>query len=240
MPKYKVSLVIPAYNEEKYIAACLDHAIKNSGGRFFEIIVIDNASTDSTSRIARGFPGVRVVHEPNKGLTSARQRGFLESSGDIVAYLDADTRLPESWFDVLEREFTHDLELICLSGPYRYYDFSGGVHALTMFYWEYVIQPTSRLVGHMVMGASFAVRRPALEKIGGFDTSIKFYGEDTDIGRKLSKIGKVKYANDFFILTSARRLKSEGAVRTGVRYSMNYIWEVVFRRPFSKDYQDIR
>ena len=106
MPKYKVSLVIPAYNEEKYIAACLDHAIKNSGGRFFEIIVIDNASTDSTSRIARGFPGVRVVHEPNKGLTSARQRGFLESSGDIVAYLDADTRLPESWFDVLEREFT--------------------------------------------------------------------------------------------------------------------------------------
>ena len=70
----KVSLIIPAYNEEKYIGSCLDYAIKNSHGWFHEIIVIDNNCTDRTKEIAEGYPGVRVVQEPKKALP-ARAKG---------------------------------------------------------------------------------------------------------------------------------------------------------------------
>ena len=64
--KHKISLIIPAYNEEKYIGSCLDHAIKNSGGKFSEIIVVDNVSTDSTKSLAERRPGVRVIREERK------------------------------------------------------------------------------------------------------------------------------------------------------------------------------
>src|ERR1035441_7653186 len=95
----RISLVICAHNEEKYIASCLEYAIQSSGwGRlhykrdgFHEIIVIDNASTDRTKEIAEKYPNVRVVREEKKGLTRARQCGYLNAKGDVLAFIDADT-----------------------------------------------------------------------------------------------------------------------------------------------------
>ncbi|MFZ2769944.1 MAG: glycosyltransferase family A protein, partial [Minisyncoccia bacterium] len=101
----RLSLIIPAYNEEKYIGTCLEHALRNSKGKFSEIIVIDNASTDSTKDVAEKYLGVRVIREDQKGLTKARQRGYTESTGDIIAYIDADTHMPEKWIDILEENF---------------------------------------------------------------------------------------------------------------------------------------
>ena len=80
-----ISLIIPAHNEELYIGPCLDTAIKNSRGKFKEIIVVDNASTDKTADVARARSGVRVVYEAQKGLTSARQAGLEASSGELIA-----------------------------------------------------------------------------------------------------------------------------------------------------------
>src|SRR5689334_22582165 len=105
MSKLKISLIICAYNEEKYLGDCLDSAIKNSNGNFFEIIVVDNASTDNTKLIAEKRPGVRVVKEERKGLTRARQRGYEEAKGDILAYLDADTKMPKGWVERVIKEF---------------------------------------------------------------------------------------------------------------------------------------
>lgn len=118
MKNKKISLIIPAYNEEKYVGACLEHAIKNSGGKFFEIIVIDNASTDRTRETAEKFPGVRVVREEKKGITRARQRGFMEAQGDILAFIDADTHMPSGWCEMVLKEFTDNPHFACLSGPY--------------------------------------------------------------------------------------------------------------------------
>lgn len=120
----KISLVICAYNEEKYIGACLEHAIKNSKGRISEILVINNASTDRTREVALGYEGVRVVEENRKGQVRARERSFYEVKGDIIAYLDADTKMPEGWIDIVTSEFLNNKNLVCLSGPYIYYDFS--------------------------------------------------------------------------------------------------------------------
>ena len=94
--------------------------------------------------------------------------------------------------------------------------------------------------GSMLQGGNFVLRREAMEAIGGFDTSIEFYGEDTDIGKRVGKIGKVKWTFGLPMYSSGRRFVKQGLLVTGVIYSLNFIWINVFGKPFNQTYTDIR
>jgi glycosyltransferase involved in cell wall biosynthesis len=94
--RLRISLVIPAYNEESHLADCLQAAL-DQDVPFWEIIVVDNASTDRTAIVAEQFPGVRIVREPRRGIVHARNRGFNAARGEIIARIDADTALPSDW-----------------------------------------------------------------------------------------------------------------------------------------------
>ena len=120
----KLSFVIPAHNEEKYIAQCLESVIREAKKtrRDVEIIVVNNASTDKTREIALSFSEVKVVDEPRKGLPQARQAGFLASSGDLIANVDADSIIPSFWIEKVFDHFSRNEKLVALSGPYIYYD----------------------------------------------------------------------------------------------------------------------
>jgi|GEM_PF-470701 len=239
-PKFKISLIIPAYNEEDYIEECLEMAIKHSAGRFHEIIVIDNNSTDKTRERAEKFPGVRVVFEPQKGLVRARQKGLETATGDLLAYIDADTRLPAGWLKIAESFFAKHPEAVSLSGPYRYYDGSTIKNYFSHLLWWLNIPITYSLVGYVLLGANFIAKKEALLKMGGFDKSIEFYGEDTDIARRLNEHGKVFFKMDFFIYSSSRRYQKEGVLKTNFVYAMNFFWEIFFHRPYTKEYLDHR
>ncbi len=241
MKNLTISLIIPAYNEEKYIGACLEAVIKNSNGKFLEIIVIDNASTDKTSDIAKGYPGVTVIREEKKGLTRARQCGLENSKGQIIAYVDADTQIPDFWYEKIIKEFTKSDKLSCLSGPYVYYDISKFRQFIVkILYWYMLAMPTYWIVGYMVTGANFAIKRDVLEKMGGFDTSIEFYGEDTNLARRSHEYGKVKFSPSFWIYSSGRRLNSQGMYKTAIIYILNYFSEVFFKKPNTQEYKDFR
>jgi glycosyltransferase involved in cell wall biosynthesis len=241
MNDFKISLIIPAHNEEKYIGEALDHALASGGGRFHEIIVVDNLSTDATKKIAEARKGVKVVRENKKGLVMARQRGLIEATGDILAYVDADTHMPAGWLDTVIDEFSKDPNLVCLSGPYIYHDISKARQFLVKYaYWYPLGMPAYFLIGYMVTGANFAIRRSTLEKMNGFDTRIAFYGEDTNIARRASKHGKVKFKPSFVMYTSGRRLAGQGLFKTAFIYIGNFLFEAVLKRPLSKEYKDIR
>jgi glycosyltransferase involved in cell wall biosynthesis len=237
----KISFVIPAHNEEKTIAACLKSISEQVFDPSYqvEILVVDNVSTDRTSEIAGSFPGVRVVYEANKGLTYARQRGLIEAKGDLLAYIDADTRPSGKWSSIVQKTFTKD-SVVCLSGPYRYHDLFGVKKFFAELIWWITTPITYWLVGYMVLGGNFVARRSALEKMGGFDTNIRFYGEDTNIAWRLAKIGKVVWRMNFFVYSSGRRLIEEGLIRSYLNYGINYLWGALFHRPFTNDYRDIR
>ena len=94
--------------------------------------------------------------------------------------------------------------------------------------------------GSMVQGGNFVLRRDALVKIGGFNTAIAFYGEDTDIARRLNCVGKVKFTFDLKMFSSARRLKQEGMLTIAARYTINYLWTTFRKKPFTEEYIDIR
>lgn len=243
----KVSFVIPAYNEEKGLGECLDSVEREISASTFdaEIIVVDNASTDQTAAVAASHPRVRLVREPRKGLVFARAAGFAASEGDLIANVDADTRLTTGWLPRVVSEFEKDPRLAALSGPFIYYNLSAFERMLvTIFYAvgflfhllnQYVLR-----AGAMLQGGNFILRRDALIAIGGYDTSIPFYGEDTDIARRISKVGKVKWTFGLPMLASGRRLREEGIVRTGVRYAANFFWTTFRKKPLTLAYTDVR
>ncbi len=243
----RISFVIPAYNEEERLPHCLSSvecALKNAPCDT-EVIVVDNASTDKTSEVAGKYSFVRVVNEPRKGLVRARQSGYDASTGDIIANIDADTTLPSQWLNKVFSEFSHDKNLAALSGPFIYYDLSLFQRSLThMFYvGGYILYRVNNYVlgsGAMLQGGNFILRRTYFEQIGGFDTSIDFYGEDTDVARRISKVGKVKWAFGLPIYASGRRLAKEGVIISGVRYAINYFYTLFYKKPFTKTHTDIR
>lgn len=237
----KLSVVIPAYNEEKYIGETLQNLIQYAGEDIFEIIVVDNASSDNTAKAAKRFKGVKVIREERKGLTRARQAGLLASKGDLIAYIDADTHVKPTWLHKVKKEFEKNPRLVCLSAPYSLYDASKWKRMLTWGYWNLLAYPTYMLLmKYMVLGANFVARRSVLMKIGGFDATIEFYGEDTDIARRLHKIGKVKFLRKSLVSSSARRMEAEGWVKIALKYATNFASEIFMHKPLSQDYKDYR
>jgi GT2 family glycosyltransferase len=100
--------------------------------------------------------------------------------------------------------------------------------------------PTYLITGFMAVGGNFAARRSALEAIGGFDTSIAFYGEDANIARRLGTVGKVSFRISLYMATSGRRLKAEGLFTMAYRYSLNFLSEALLKKPATVSYKDIR
>lgn len=242
-----ISFVVPAYNEEKYLSKSLIAIIAEveRSGCCAEIIVVNNASTDGTGTLAASFPAVTVVDETVKGLVQARRTGFLRAKGELIANVDADTIISKGWLNRVIAEFGRHPRLVALSGPYVYYDVSkstrGAVRAFyIMGYAFYVLNRFVLRVGSLLQGGNFVVRRTALEKIGGYNPLFSFYGEDTDLARRLNAVGTVKFTFKLPALSSGRRLLGEGVFKIGLRYSMNFVWATFFRKPFTKTWIDVR
>ena len=243
----KLSFVIPAYIEEACVGKCLSSVLreKERSGLDVEVIVVNNNSTDRTKDVALSFPLVSVVAEPQKGIVRARQAGYRAAHGDIIANVDADNILPDGWIERAFREFSENSDLVALSGPVIYYDLSRIVNIQVRLFYRlgYAANLFNRHVlkkGAMLQGGNFVVRKSALDAAGGFDTSIDFYGEDTDIACRMSEVGNVKFSFSFPIYSSGRRLAEEGIFSTGCRYAINYLWTVCFRKPFTETSTDIR
>ena len=247
----KISFVIPAYNEEAHVGACLETVLREvkdtnlAIGQDVEVVVVNNASTDKTAEVAASYPGTTVVNEPLKGLVMARRAGFVVTTGELVANIDADTRVPRGWLTKVLAEFNADNALVALSGPYLYYDLSLAQRAIVKVFYAfgylfYLINHYALHKGAMLQGGNFVLRRDAWERAGGFDTSISFYGEDTDVARRLTKFGRVKWTWGLPMETSGRRLAQEGLVRVGYVYAMNFFSISITGRPYTKSHTDIR
>jgi len=235
----RISLVIPAYNEEKYIGRCLESVQKNGVG-LFEIIVVNNASTDNTRAIAQSFTRVRVVDEPKKGVNRARQRGLAEARGDIVAFIDADTQMPRQWVARISQLFEKDKKLVCVSGPSIYYDLLRVGKITVWSFWLILAWPTYFITRYMAVAGNFAARKNALKSVNGFNQDIEFYGDDTEIAQRLCRVGKVKFMQRHYMYSSARRLKAEGMAKTAIRYTINFLSVALIKKPLTHKYTDIR
>ena len=186
-----------------------------------------------------------MIDEPQRGLAAARRAGCLAARGRLIANIDADTMLTEGWLRTALDEFARSPNLVALSGPFIHYDlprsaqFAAAVYFRIAFVTYLLVRFVLRM-GSMMQGGNFILAKSALEAAGGFNSDFCFYGEDTDLARRLSKVGGVKFSLALPAFSSGRRFVAEGLVRAGVRYAVNYIWTIFFKHPFTLTWFDVR
>ena len=227
----KVSIVIPAYNEEKNIANAIEAALAQDHSDY-EIILLNNVSTDRTAEIASRYP-IKLVHEPIKGLLSARERGRLTASGDIIANMDADCLPDTDWLSKGVEHFSN-LNVVAASGPYDFHDghpifrrFMLSSQGSIYYLMSKFLQSGLIKKGAVIIGGNNLIRADVLEKAGGYTTSLEFWGEDTNTAMKISKHGRVVFDPKFSIKTSARRFKAEGTVHLILKYFYHFFKQLL-------------
>lgn len=229
-----VSIVIPALNEEWYLARCLDSIMQYKTDDLKEIIIVDNGSSDHTVRVAKKYPDVKVLRFDHPlGLPRAREPGFAKAGGDLIASLDADTMISEHWFAEMQRAFSENPACICISGPYHYFDAPLPVYAALRILDVLISYPFLWLFKYRIIGGNFVVRSNALNKVNLFEYSTKFWGEDSTIGECLKKVGPMKYVESFYVFASARRWKKEGFFILGWKYLVSLLFQGFLHRPLN-------
>ncbi len=234
----KFSIVIPALNEAKNIKRgikALQH--QNIPRSDYEIIIVDNRSTDGTTRIAKQAGADIVISEKLQGTNFARQRGVMVSKGKIVAFLDADCVPGRDWLQRIEKNLRQN-GVAAVSGPYDY-GFTG-FSALAAFFFNSILFPRlahimyfifGRKTGIMIFGNS-AIWRSAINTIGGLPP-LAFWGDDTATATLLSRrVGKVIFDPNLIVKSSPRRFEKEGLVRLQTKYTRAFL-----KVYFSKDYE---
>jgi GT2 family glycosyltransferase len=185
----RVSVVIASYNGARTLKACLDSL---QGLRYpdYEVILVDDGSTDNTSELATLYPKVRWLrHRHNNGLSEARNTGIAAATGEIVAFTDADCRADVDWLyylvSVMRRE-----QVIGIGGPNLLPPDDSCVASAVM------VSPggpahvmlTDRRAEH-IPGCNMAFYKWALQEIGGFDPQFRQAGDDVDICWRLQQAG---------------------------------------------------
>lgn len=200
----KISVVIPAYNEENYLAACLQ-SLKDQTVTPDEIIVVDNNSSDRTPDIAKEF-GVTLIKEKKQGIIFARNTGYDKASGDIIVRTDADTKAPTTWIARIKDQFSK-YKIDCITGPVVIYDLP-----FPNPLWSYAALAPFRILANgkiLVVGPNHALTKQMWLKIHDqvcFDQ--KIVHEDFDIGLTIDKNnGKIKYDPQLVMFMSGRRIK---------------------------------
>lgn len=213
----KISVVIPVYNEEKYIGACLESLMKQTE-QADEIIVVNNNSTDNSVKIIKQFP-VRILKEKKQGMTHARNKGFNEAQYEIIARTDADTILPSNWIKQVKKRFA-DERIVAVSGPAEFYDLPELIHNThwqTKAAWVKVIITYNTIVRQILkhdclFGPNYAFRKSAWDQIkNSICLDDKQVHEDLDMAIHIAPLGKVKFYRSLMVKTSVRRWKKPDA-----------------------------
>lgn len=200
----KISVVIPAYNEEKHIGSCLE-SLMNQTRIPDEIIVVDNNSTDRTAKIVKKYKSVKYMIEKKQGIIPTRNTGFDAACGDIIARCDADTIIPRNFVEDLVKDFKKDPKIVGVSMPVTFYDMPV-VRRLRYLYYPYMFIPKLIMGHYSLVGPGFAVRKSAWKKIRDeLCTDPMQVHEDVDVSMHIKKHGSIYHDRNILVKASGRR-----------------------------------
>jgi hypothetical protein len=190
LPRYpEVSVVVAAYNGARTLKACLD-SLNVLRYPAYEVILVDDGSSDDTPQLAAHYPRVRYVrHDRNLGLSTARNTGIAAARGELVAFTDADCRADENWLDYLVGDLL-DSRFAGIGGHNFLPPDDSWVGAAVM------VSPggpahvmLSDRVAEHIPGCNIAFYKWALDEMGGFDPIFRRAGDDVDICWRVQQRG---------------------------------------------------
>lgn len=186
LPRLRISVIIPAYNEADTIGRCLD-ALARQSERPFEVLVVDNNSTDRTAEIAAAYPFVRVVRERRQGKAYAREAGFRVARGDVLARIDADSLVRPGWAAALGGFMAARPETAAVTGKCYFYDLPfprtvSAAHAAIYHYFQRALTGAE-----ILWGANMAIRRETWAALQGEYSMREDVDEDIDMTFLLHK-----------------------------------------------------
>ncbi|MDT4932063.1 MAG: hypothetical protein QOF92_4930 [Pseudonocardiales bacterium] len=200
----RISVVIPALDEQATIADCLSSLARQDYDGRVEVIVVDNGSSDSTAEIARAY-GAKVITESVRGVCHARQRGTAAATGEIVVSSDADTTFPPTWLSQIDATMTGRPDLVATCGPCSFVDgpWWGAPYTKVLFgVTSWIYRRTGRVL--YASATNIAFRRRLWT---GYDTTLTQGGDELGLLRSLRRHGPVHFDSDRTTLTSSRRLE---------------------------------
>lgn len=237
--KTKISIVIPAYNEEAVIAKTLATIYNQNYKNKFELIVCDNNSTDKTAEIAARM-GAKVVSERRKGTMYAYDAGMRAATGDLILVTNADVLLPYNWISSIVKCY-EDPSVVGVGTKVKFYDVPRWIN--------WVLFGLDRLNPQKSMwGTSLSCRRWVYEKVGGFNHGTNL-NEDAVFSLLIKKHGKIRITSECTVLMDGRRFRG-GPIRAFLEwwrgYGLNSVYILInyifFKRIKSRktEFKDIR
>jgi glycosyltransferase involved in cell wall biosynthesis len=200
LPQYpRVSVVVASYNGGRTLPACLD-SLTHLNYPNYEVILVDDGSTDDTLKIAAHYPSVRTIHHENRGLSAARNTGINAATGEIVAFTDSDCRVDEDWLyyvvgDLLKTD-------ACAIGGHNFPppedDWIAACVAVSPGGPAHVMLD-DRTAEH-IPGCNMAFWKWALDEIHGFDSVYRAAGDDVDVCWRLLQRGyQIAFSHSGFV-----------------------------------------
>lgn len=228
-----VSVVIPTYNYGRFIAEAITSVLAQTRPAS-EIIVVDDGSTDDTKEIVGGFgPEIKYLSQGNVGVSAARNRGLTESTGDLIAFLDADDTWEATKLEKQVAKFSEDPAIGMVHCGMREFDAETGeiirLHleggeegvAENLLLWEGPV-----IVGP---GGTVVFSRRALDEVGGFDTRMKC-GEDWDLCYRVARKFRVGFVPEPLVNYRSHAVAAHLNVREMER-GMSLFYEKAFSDP---------
>lgn len=215
-----VSVIIPAYNEEKTILQTLRSICHNSTSSSVEIIVVDNNSTDKTAHLV-GACGITCVSENKQGITFARNCGLKHARGEYIINADADTIYPAFWLQELIQPLTQNEQVALTYGTFSFLP-TGNIKRVTYFFYEHFADLSRRLNKYIkdeavnVYGFNSAFRREQALQVDGYNHP-PGSNEDGYLALKLRNngFGKLVFAKKALVWTTDRRIHIDGGLWKG-------------------------
>jgi len=233
MDKPLLSIIIPAYNEEAVIADCLSSVCNQTfSPEKYEMIVINNASTDKTKQVAQNF-NVKIIDEPKKGYVYALRAGCEKAQGNIIAITDADTIVPNDWIEKIYNTYKKDSMIVAVGGGTI---LKPGFPFAKLA--ETFLNITSPLFNYFV-GYNFSVRKDIYEKSGGFRIDMNL-NADTEFSLRLKKYGKIIYLQNNPVITSSRHYRGITGLLYSIKSLTNFLTLAIFNKTTFFNFKDIR
>ncbi len=213
-----MSVVVPTRNRADYLAVALSSVLAQETDDRFEVVVVDDGSTDFTARVAERAGVRRIHHSSSRGLNAARNSGIAATTGPLIAFVDDDVRTPPGWLAALLAG-TREMEWAeAFGGPIRASlegpaPRSCGRESAPVTTLD--LGPDDRETD-LVWGANLSVRRSAIERVGGFDESLSGNGDEEEwLMRLREHEGRIAYVADAWL--DHRRAGNDARLRALAR-----------------------